>query len=206
MQISALLEAERAVGGVIQKGDLVGVYLSFDPFDLDVTGQDTASGEEADSVSALPRPTNHRPNRPAPIDRRRQPPAADQVPEREPARVPARACHQRSDDQRAGELENDDEKDPASPRSPAPSTSSPSPSRRSSPSGSCSPPSSATSGCRSTRPPSATTAPVLSPSERLRRGEVMEPETPTVVIGHDMSPEFFVDVSTALHSMGVAVK
>jgi pilus assembly protein CpaE len=34
----------------------------------------------------------------------------------------------------------------------------------------------------------------------------MEPETPTVIIGHDMSPELFVDVSAALRSMGVAVK
>lgn len=39
VQISALLEAERAVGGSLQKGDLVGVYLSFDPFDLDEAGQ-----------------------------------------------------------------------------------------------------------------------------------------------------------------------
>ena len=53
VQISALLEAERAVGGVLQKGDLVGVYLSFDPFALDEAGQETASGDEADSVSAL---------------------------------------------------------------------------------------------------------------------------------------------------------
>jgi pilus assembly protein CpaB len=34
VQISTLLAAERAVGGTLQKGDLVGVYLSFDPFDL----------------------------------------------------------------------------------------------------------------------------------------------------------------------------
>ena len=34
----------------------------------------------------------------------------------------------------------------------------------------------------------------------------MEPATPTVVIGHDMSPELFVDVSTTLRSLGVAVK
>lgn len=34
----------------------------------------------------------------------------------------------------------------------------------------------------------------------------MEPEGPTVVIGQDMSPELFVDVSTALRSMGVAVR
>ncbi len=39
VQVSALLEAERAVGGALQKGDLVGVYISFDPFDLDVAGQ-----------------------------------------------------------------------------------------------------------------------------------------------------------------------
>lgn len=31
-------------------------------------------------------------------------------------------------------------------------------------------------------------------------------EMPTVVIGHDMSPELFVDVSTALRGMGVLVK
>ncbi len=39
VQISTLLEAERAVGGSLQKGDLVGVYLSFDPFDLDDSGE-----------------------------------------------------------------------------------------------------------------------------------------------------------------------
>ena len=53
VQISALLEAERAVGGVLQKGDLVGVYLSFDPFALDEAGQETGSGDEADSLNAL---------------------------------------------------------------------------------------------------------------------------------------------------------
>ncbi len=42
VQVSALLEAERAVGGALKKGDLVGVYLSFDPFDVDVSGQDPA--------------------------------------------------------------------------------------------------------------------------------------------------------------------
>jgi pilus assembly protein CpaE len=34
----------------------------------------------------------------------------------------------------------------------------------------------------------------------------MESQTPTVIIGHDMSPELFVDVSATLRSMGVAVK
>jgi pilus assembly protein CpaB len=39
VRVSALLAAERAVGGEIKKGDLVGVYLSFVPFDLDVAGE-----------------------------------------------------------------------------------------------------------------------------------------------------------------------
>ena len=59
VQISALLEAERAVGGALEKGDLVGVYLSFDPFDVDVSGQgpevETDTPAEA---SALLAPTD----------------------------------------------------------------------------------------------------------------------------------------------------
>lgn len=43
VQISTLLAAERAVGGALQKGDLVGVYLSFDPFALDEAGQSSAA-------------------------------------------------------------------------------------------------------------------------------------------------------------------
>ena len=62
VQISALLEAERAVGGAIQQGDLVGVYLSFDPFelddsgiiDLDGTGTETSTdGNEAAAIAAV---------------------------------------------------------------------------------------------------------------------------------------------------------
>jgi pilus assembly protein CpaE len=34
----------------------------------------------------------------------------------------------------------------------------------------------------------------------------MDTKTPTVTISHDMPPELFVDISTALRSMGVAVK
>lgn len=34
----------------------------------------------------------------------------------------------------------------------------------------------------------------------------MEPHSPTVIVGPDMSPELFVDVSTTLRSMGVVVK
>jgi pilus assembly protein CpaB len=47
VQISFLLDAERAVGGSLQKGDLVGVYLSFEPFDLD-TAQPTDTTVVAD--------------------------------------------------------------------------------------------------------------------------------------------------------------
>lgn len=53
VQVSALLEAERAVGGVLKKGDLVGVYLSFDPFSLDEAGQDITSGDEAATASPV---------------------------------------------------------------------------------------------------------------------------------------------------------
>jgi pilus assembly protein CpaB len=38
VQVSVLLEAERAVGGSLQKGDLVGVYVSFEPFEFDPSG------------------------------------------------------------------------------------------------------------------------------------------------------------------------
>jgi pilus assembly protein CpaB len=51
VQIAARLDAERAVGGALQKGDLVGVYLSFDQFDLDEAGQQPES-ELAGDVSA----------------------------------------------------------------------------------------------------------------------------------------------------------
>jgi pilus assembly protein CpaB len=58
VQISTLLAAERAVGGSLQKGDLVGVYLSFDPFDLDQTDQsmgavDPAVTEPSDPSAAI---------------------------------------------------------------------------------------------------------------------------------------------------------
>jgi pilus assembly protein CpaB len=61
VQVSALLEAERAVGGAIQQGDLVGVYLSFDPFDIDNsgitglenTGVETVNSDDVDATAAL---------------------------------------------------------------------------------------------------------------------------------------------------------
>jgi pilus assembly protein CpaB len=52
VQISTVLAAERAVGGTLQKGDLVGVYLSFDPFDLDNTAQGNQSTTPAVDPSA----------------------------------------------------------------------------------------------------------------------------------------------------------
>ena len=53
VQISTLLEAERAVGGAIKQGDLVGVYISFDPFGLDDAGiidSDNTGTDDSDVV------------------------------------------------------------------------------------------------------------------------------------------------------------
>jgi pilus assembly protein CpaB len=47
VQVAALLTAERAVGGALRKGDLVGVYLSFDPFQIDEAGQVPADPADA---------------------------------------------------------------------------------------------------------------------------------------------------------------
>ena len=60
VQISALLEAERAVGGALKKGDLVGVYLSFDPFDVDVSGQgpEVETDDPADASAFAPTDTS----------------------------------------------------------------------------------------------------------------------------------------------------
>ena len=49
VQISVELEPERAVGGMLKAGDTVGVYLSFDPFDLDDAGQASTSDDAAAS-------------------------------------------------------------------------------------------------------------------------------------------------------------
>ena len=50
VQVSAILTPERAVGGSLKKGDLVGVYLSFDPFDLDEAGQDAGVADTPDTT------------------------------------------------------------------------------------------------------------------------------------------------------------
>ena len=67
VQISALLEAERAVGGALQKGDLVGVYLSFDPFDArrGRAGRRRPSDERPTDASRCLR-RRDRPERPIP--------------------------------------------------------------------------------------------------------------------------------------------
>ena len=51
VQISTLLEAQRAVGGAIQKGDLVGVYVSFDPFNTDEAGEAGGSTDAAEAAA-----------------------------------------------------------------------------------------------------------------------------------------------------------
>ena len=51
VQISTLLEAQRAVGGAIQKGDLVGVYVSFDPFNTDEAGEAGGSTDAAEATA-----------------------------------------------------------------------------------------------------------------------------------------------------------
>ncbi|MEY2523064.1 MAG: pilus assembly protein CpaB [Ilumatobacteraceae bacterium] len=54
VQISALLTAEQAVGGSLEKGDLVGVYLSFDPFELDAAGENSSGAPTTtDPAAAL---------------------------------------------------------------------------------------------------------------------------------------------------------
>ena len=71
VQISALLEAERAVGGAIQRGDLVGVYVSFDPFEMDDSGisdsegtetEDTVDIDAASAIAAVESPSDESPS------------------------------------------------------------------------------------------------------------------------------------------------
>jgi len=56
LQISATLEPERAVGGALKAGDTVGVYLSFDPFDVDEAGRASAANPNGTTV-ATPKKT-----------------------------------------------------------------------------------------------------------------------------------------------------
>lgn len=57
VQISILLAAERAVGGSLQKGDLVGVYLSFDPFDLNTESTADPASAVISTDTTVPAPT-----------------------------------------------------------------------------------------------------------------------------------------------------
>jgi pilus assembly protein CpaB len=53
VQVSAQLTPERAAGGTITKGDTVGVYLSFDPFDTNKPQSDTTTPEKTPSTTHL---------------------------------------------------------------------------------------------------------------------------------------------------------
>jgi len=52
VQISGTFEPERAVAGAVKAGDTVGVYLSFDPFNIDEAGQASNAGDTAASTSS----------------------------------------------------------------------------------------------------------------------------------------------------------
>jgi pilus assembly protein CpaB len=69
VQISVQLTAERAVGGSLAKGDLVGVYLSFDPFE-------PFEPFEPDAVSAV---AVAAPETPAPPDTQKKTPHATRL-------------------------------------------------------------------------------------------------------------------------------
>ena len=53
MTISATLSAERAVGGTIEAGDTVGVYLSFEPFDTNKPESDTTTPAKTPNTTHL---------------------------------------------------------------------------------------------------------------------------------------------------------
>jgi pilus assembly protein CpaB len=53
LKISATLTAERAVGGTIKAGDLVGLYLSFEPFDTNHLATDTTTPEKTPNTTHL---------------------------------------------------------------------------------------------------------------------------------------------------------
>jgi len=53
VQVSAKLDAERVVGGTLTKGDTVGVYLSFEPFDSNKLATDTTTPDKTPSMTHL---------------------------------------------------------------------------------------------------------------------------------------------------------
>ena len=60
VQVSARLSVERAVGGTLQQGDLVGVHLSFDPFDIEPVVTDPAADPATTVPTARQTPTMSR--------------------------------------------------------------------------------------------------------------------------------------------------
>jgi pilus assembly protein CpaB len=56
VQVSTILNIDRAVGGNLKKGDLVGVYLSFAPFDLADAGLSTEPADETETPDSTTSP------------------------------------------------------------------------------------------------------------------------------------------------------
>jgi pilus assembly protein CpaB len=53
VQVSAALNAQRAVGGALKAGDTVGVYLSFEPFDTSKAEADTTTPAKTPNMTHL---------------------------------------------------------------------------------------------------------------------------------------------------------
>ena len=196
VQISTVLAAERAVGGSLQKGDLVGVYLSFDPFDLDQAGQTTqstpatdpaAAAISADATSTTAAAPKKSPNMTrlefqhvlvTNVQTTDAPVSAD-TKDTKGCRAGERFAVRRHACPVAGAVGALRVRHRVRPRVAV-----------------------QRAGQRLRRWHTAD-----HPRQRLHGGEVMETnEMPSVIIGHGMSPELAADVSTALHGMGVVVK
>jgi pilus assembly protein CpaB len=68
VQIAVRLDAERAVGGAIEKGVLVGVYLSFEPFGLDESGQEPEPADDVNAAAAVEESSDEPPSDTTPSD------------------------------------------------------------------------------------------------------------------------------------------
>lgn len=58
MQVSLLLDPERAVGGMLKPGDTVGVFLSFDPFERDTAGIEPSTTTTSTATDATTTPAS----------------------------------------------------------------------------------------------------------------------------------------------------
>lgn len=58
MQVSLLLDPERAVGGMLKPGDTVGVFLSFDPFERDTAGIEPSTTTSTTATDATTTPSS----------------------------------------------------------------------------------------------------------------------------------------------------